>query len=120
MTSTKRKAILKELSGHQGRVPIERLKHLSSRHQVPLVEVREMLTINGYLCQHVEPVPRPVRVTEPAPKALPVVTPQEAHAIRTGMVYRSLDDTDDWVVVRREAFERERAVIIRMLDALDL
>jgi hypothetical protein len=123
VTNTKRKAILRDMSGHQGAVPYERIIQLASKHQLTHLVVRGILVAAGMTCLMMPEAgpapastlskPRPVRPTLP-------ITREEHAIIRSCRLYRTLSDDSDIVIVRRDLFERERALIIKLLDSFSM
>lgn len=117
VTATKRKVILREVISHQGSVPYSMIERIASRHQLSHIAVRNLLTQAAYVCEDAPqrtPAPRPepaVRVEKPR---MPL-TPEEHALIKSGRLYRLIDSDSDYVIVRRHLFEKERAIIVKLL-----
>lgn len=119
VTQTKRKAILREMSGHEGSVTYFRLMQLASRHQLSVIAIRNLLTQAAYVCepplQRDQPTPVTPRPRVEKPKS--PLTPEERALIRSGRLYRLLAEDSDIVIIRRTQFEMERERIIKLLNA---
>lgn len=120
VTATKRKAILREIASHRGdAVPYVLIEQIASRHQISHVAVRNLLRQAAYVCEDAPqrtpapPKEPPVRVVKPP---LPLTSEEQA-IIRSCKLYRAISEDSDYVIVRRDLFEKERALIIKMIAA---
>jgi hypothetical protein len=98
------------------------IETLASRHHISHIAVRNLLTQAAYICEpppeRTQPAPAPAK-PRPVRPTLPIT--REEHAIiRSGRLYRTLSDDSDIVITTRGLFERERAIIIKLLDSFDM
>jgi len=123
VTQTKRKAILREMVKHPNAVPYERIVQLASKFIITHIMVRNVLTQAGYQCLMPDDYRPPATPVQPKPRVTRPTLPltREEHAIiRSCRLYRAIDDDSDYVIVRRDLFQRERAIILKLLDHFDM
>lgn len=117
MTSTKRKAIAREIAKHDGMViPYAKLMAIANRHDLTLADTRKLLAGLGYI------VSEAVTATEAAPGVAPPTIPAEVIAtILRGSIYKRLDPDPDvdpsqvFVVTTLDKFTKERDAIRQLL-----
>ena len=117
MTSTKRKAIAREIAQHDGMVvPHAKLMAIANRHDLTLADTRKLLAGIGYI------VAEPVMASEAMPGVAPPSIPAEVIAtILRGSIYKVLDKDPDvdpsqvFVVTTLDKFTKERDAIRRLL-----
>lgn len=119
MTSTKRKAISREMAQHDGMVvPHAKLMAIANRHDLSHADTRKLLSAIGYV------VSEPVTAAEamPGTEMPPMVIPAEVIAtILRGSIYKVLDKDPDvdpsevFVITTLDKFTKERAAIRKLL-----
>jgi hypothetical protein len=118
MTSTKRKLISREMSGHGQNITLEIVNQIALKFQLPQVEVRGYLVSIGY---RVPEIVKPEKEVKSKPTPVPVeakpIVPKEVIAgILSCAIYRSLGEGDEgYVVTTKAAFMREREVINKII-----
>ena len=118
MTSTKRKAISREMAQHDGMVvPHAKLMAIANRHDLSHADTRKLLAAIGYV------VSEPATAAEAMPGVAQYqVIPAEVIAtILRGSIYKVLDKDPDvdpsevFVVTTLDKFTKERDAIRRLL-----
>jgi hypothetical protein len=120
VTSTKRKAIAREMAHHEGVVSITRVQALSNRYHLTQGEIASCLSAMGYTVAR----PEPIHSVKPEPRVKVETVPQEVlSAILSGSIYKvvgdgSGDPRETFVVTTLERFNKEREAISKLLKEI--
>jgi hypothetical protein len=118
MTSTKRKLISREMSGHGQNITLDIVNQIALKFQLPQVEVRGYLVSIGYRIPEIVKTERELK-SKPIPIAVdakPIVPKEVIAGILSCAIYSSLGEGDEgYVVTTKEAFMREREAIKKII-----
>lgn len=117
MTSTKRKAIAREIAQHDGMVvPHAKLMAIANRHDLTLADTRKLLAGIGYIVA--EPIVQERTDQDPIKNVIPA---EVIATILRGGIYKILDTDPDvdpsevFVVTTLDKFTKERDAIRQLL-----